>query len=97
MPRPTTEDLQGMEGEGVSRRKIKAVETASDNYVEVRDKRMKLTEQEVEARAVLIQKMRDNNITEYVYDDHKVLLVPGKDKVKVRTIDGDGDGLGDDE
>jgi len=89
MARPTTDDLPAMEGEGVARKKVKAVETASDNYVEARDNRMALTVKEVEAKIILIAKMKEHGIVEYVYDDHKVILKPGKDNVKVRSIDGD--------
>ena len=86
-----TDDLPGVEGEGVSRKKIKSVEVAADNYCDIRDRRMSLTEKEVEARTVLISKMKEHGLSEYVYDDHKVVLLPGVEKVKVRTVDGDGD------
>jgi len=80
------EELPAMEGPGVSRPKIKEIEVAADKYVEVRDKRMALTEKEITARTGLIQAMADHKVTEYVYDDQKVVLVHGVDKVKVRHV-----------
>lgn len=90
------QELPGIEGEGVARPKIKAIDSAADKYIEIRDSRMALTEKEVAAKLKLAMLMRDHKLTEYVYDDHKVVLQPGKENVKVRTIH-EGDDDGDDE
>ena len=81
------EELPGVEGEGVSPVKIKEIEVAADNYVEVRDKRMKLTEKEIASRDVVVSLMKKHNISKYVYDDHQIVLEHGADKVKVRAYD----------
>ncbi len=91
------QDLPGVEGEGVSRKKVKAVEIAADNYCDIRDKRMAMTEKEVDAKAVLIDKMKQHGLTVYVYDDHRVEILPGKEKIKVRTVDGDDAGGDEDD
>ena len=83
---PKNEELPGME-----RPKIKEIESAADAYVSARDRRMKLTESEIAAKAKLIetvQKFADklnvdgdgNRI--YRYDDLVVIL---SDKVNVKV------------
>lgn len=73
---------------------IKAIEEAAEAYVSVRDRRMKLTEQEVTAKANLIaacEKHKDKLTPDlqgnrtYRYDEMIVVLKPGKDNVKVKT------------
>lgn len=95
--KPKTPDLPSMEGEGVSQKKIPAIEKAAGNYVEVRDSRMKLTKEEVAARAVLINALNENGVTRYQYDDNIVELKPGEAKVKVRLVDPDDAEEGEDD
>lgn len=81
-----------MEGEGVApQKKIKAIESAADEYVSARDKRMVLTKKEVDARTNLSAVMHANNMTRYIYDDLLVLCEPGKEKIKVKQVDGPDD------
>lgn len=77
--------MPGIEGEGVATPRVPAVEKAADRYVEVRNKRMALTEQEVTARAGLIEMMRENKLTVYTYDDYRISM-ESKEKVKVKTV-----------
>lgn len=82
---------------GTERKTIKEIDDAAEAYVEARDKRMKLTEREVEAREALVNAMRRNGLEVYRDDSASpallVLLKPGKDTVKVTTADGvDGAG-----
>lgn len=79
------QDLPAIEGEGVAPKKIPAVEKAADKYVEIRDKRMAMTEQEVTARAGLIEMMHEHKLTVYTYDDYKITMEP-REKIKVRTV-----------
>lgn len=89
-----------MEIPGTERPKVKAIEIAADEYVAVRDKRMKLTQQECEAKTKLIEAMLSNGDKLsvdgegnriYVFDDEKVVLSE-LTKVKVRRVaDDDGD------
>lgn len=81
------QDLPGVEGPGVSRPKIKAIEVAADDYVEVRDKRMAMTTKEIAARTKLVDVMKKHGLLRYQFSDHEVVMVPGQDKVRVRTID----------
>lgn len=77
--------LPGMEG-----RRIKEIEDAADAYVVERDKRMKLTKKEVEAKTKLIEMMKKHDKTIYKDEDadppYIVTLVTGKEQVKV-TVD----------
>lgn len=62
--------------EGMDRsKKVKAVETAAQAYVKIRDERMALTKKEVEAKAVLTDAMEKNNLEVYRFDDG---TLPGK-------------------
>ncbi len=84
---------------GTERLKIKAIEDAPETYVAIRDKRMKLTEQEVEAKASLIEVMlrhqdklsldSDSNYL-YRYED-EVVILSEKAGVKVRHAVVDGE------
>lgn len=76
MPKQT--EIPGME-----RPKIAAIETAAENYVALRDKRMKLLENEIAAKAKLTETMQANagklsqdgegNLI-YKYDEQVVIL-----------------------
>lgn len=76
-------------GPGVARPKIKAIEVAADDYSDIRDTRMAWTKKEVSARDKLVDVMAKNNLERYQFGDHEVVMVPGKAKVKVRTINGE--------
>lgn len=89
-----------MEIPGTERPKIKAIEDAASTYVDARDKRMKLTEKEIECKAKLIDAMQrhidklsvdaDGNRI-YRFDDELVILIQ-LESVKVKHADPDDDG-----
>ena len=70
---------------GIEKPVIKEIEDAADEYVEVRDKRMSLTEREVEKRAALIGVMRAHKVKSYKYDG-RLITLKETDKVKVKTL-----------
>lgn len=85
---------------GTERPKIKEIEAAANSYVSVRDRRMKLTEDEVTLKKTLIDtvhkhadKITPNEAGErhYRYDDLVVILKPGRDNVKVRSADAESE------
>jgi hypothetical protein len=86
MARPEQGEIP-IEGEGVTQRKIPAIEKAARKYVEVRDERMALTKKEVDARAVLANAMHENECTIYRFGDMVVEIKPGNEKIKVKTVD----------
>ena len=78
---------------GTERPSIKEIDKAADHYVSVRDRRMKLTEQEVAAKTQLLQTVLENEkqLSKndqgeiiYRYDDEIVIVKPGKANVKVK-------------
>jgi hypothetical protein len=82
---------------GVESPSIPEIDTAAAAYVKVRDRRMKLTEDECAAKAKLIEvvtehkkELTPNGDGErtYRFDDFIVILKPGRDNVKVRTDNG---------
>jgi hypothetical protein len=76
---------------GMERKSFPEVDSAAEAYVEVRDKRMKLTEKEVEAKDALLEVMSKHNLV--VYKDESVApplivtVTPGDAKVKVSVAD----------
>ena len=82
---------------GMERKSVKEINDAAEAYVEARDKRMKLTEKEKEAKDALIAAMVKHSLGVYRDDEANpplvVTLLPGKDNVKVATA---GDDLGED-
>lgn len=65
---------------------IKEVVEAAEYFVEVRDERMELTKKESAAQAHLMNMMEKNDLTEYVFDGKKAMIVEGGKKVKVRQL-----------
>lgn len=86
---------------GVEKESVKEIEAAAEAYVDVRDKRMKLTTKEVEAKATLIEVMRRNKRTVYRDDNAAppllVTLKEGTVSVKVTRVDGVDGGEGDED
>lgn len=76
---------------GTERKTVKELDDAAETYVEKRDARMSASADEKTAKDALISAMKKNNVT--VYRDENahltVTLVPGKDAVKVVTVEGD--------
>lgn len=91
MPRPKQNDLPSIEGEGVAPKRIKEIDVAADNYVEVRDTRMTWTKKECDARDKAVALMQKHGLAAYQYGDHEVKLKTGKLSVKVKTIDAPGE------
>lgn len=90
-PRRKQNDLPGVEGPGVSVPHVPEIEDIAEQYVNVRDRRMALTTQEVEAKGRLETVMRNHNLTRYTYDGKVVICEPGKTKLKVKTVNGPED------
>lgn len=90
---------------GTEPQSIPEIEEAAETYVKARDKRMRLTEQEVAAKVNLLQVLLTNQekmspgedgTRVYRYDDEIVILKPGKVGVKVKAVHDDDDS-GEDE
>jgi hypothetical protein len=75
-------DLPGVEGEGVSPKKVKAIDEAFDELISAREKRMAYGEKEGEASATLVSLFHKHKIRCYVFDDKKYKL-SAIEKVKV--------------
>ena len=89
--KPRQARLPGMEPE-----KNPAIERLAEAYVEVRNRRMVLTKEEVGKRELLQVKMHESGLKSYEYDGKIVELV-GVEKVKVRSSKDGGDEDGEDE
>lgn len=94
---PKQNDLPAIEGEGVAPKKVRAIEVAADEYVEIRDTRMGWTKKEVAARTKLADLMKKHELKSYKFSDHEVVVIPGVDKIKVKAIDGSEEDDGKDE
>lgn len=53
----------------------------------MRDRRMSLTEDEVEARNSLLALMKEHKLDSYKFDGRIVSVVHGDDKVKVKNVE----------
>ncbi len=92
MARPEQEEI-GLTGPGVERKKIKPLEDAIDAWNVIKEKRMGLTEKEIEAKAAVRVLMEKHGLELYRYDEgHEVILASN---VKVRKVDQEGNGSED--
>jgi hypothetical protein len=73
-------DLPGME-----ERHIDDLHKAALDYVAVRDVRMSLTEQEVPAKARVLEMMRKHKKDKYICEGVEIERVPGEETVKVKV------------
>jgi hypothetical protein len=72
-------DLPGMED-----RAIAALEALAEQYVDIRDKRMRLNEREVELNEELLALMKKHGKTEYHHDEVHCWIKATDEKVKVK-------------
>lgn len=90
---PKPKGRRQLEIAGTERPKIREVDTAAASYVEVRDQRMKLTEEEKEAKDTLIAVMAKHKLEFYedleAVPPVEVRIIPGDVKVKVKKINGE--------
>ena len=84
---------------GMEDARIEELDLAAEAYVSARNKRMKLTDKEVEAQTFLGDKMAAHKLTIYkTAHGEMVKIIPGKAKVKVEAATAaETDGKGDDE
>jgi len=66
---------------------IEDLESAARSYVSVRDRRMALTKQEVDAKNVVLNKMREHGKQNYRRDGIEIRVVATEETVKVRVTD----------
>jgi hypothetical protein len=78
--RPRQQDLPGTED-----RAIRPLEDAAHDYAEIRDERMRLTEQETGLKAKLLSLMKKYQKTTYDRDGIHVEIVHEEETVKVRV------------
>lgn len=72
---------------GTERVKNKAIAEAADTYRKARDRRVRATRPEVEAKQSLIDLMHKHGLA--VYNDGEIIveIIPTKEKVKVRDAE----------
>ncbi len=69
---------------GMERAVAKDVEEAADAFVNIRDRRLALSEKETEAQATLLAAMKAHRLQSYRYDENLV-VVDSKEKVRVKN------------
>jgi hypothetical protein len=91
-----TEELPGVEGEGVSPKRIKKLDNAVAQWRASVAARQELTEKEVESRDKVLAMMHAEGITQYHYydedDEKKLLIIEGTEKVKLKALPKEGEG-----
>ena len=65
--------------------KIEAIETAAENYAEIRDQRQVLTTEEVKLKTKLLTLMKEHKKTKYVHAGVSVEVKDEKETVRVRV------------
>ena len=96
---PEQTELPAIEGVGVAPIRIPELDALAEAYIKERDKRMKQTPKEAAAKEELIDAMHENadkllqpdGTLLYRYADMRVTLEPGKEKLKVKEIEFQGD------
>lgn len=71
---------------GMEDRKLPELHSAAEEYVSIRDHRMQLTEEEVEAKANVLQLMLKHDKTVYVCEDIEIKRVHEEETIKVRRL-----------
>ncbi len=80
------EDLAGVEGEGVSQKKVKAIEDGFAEMLGHRGRRMTAGKKELESSAVLVALFHKHNVKVYYYDDKPYTLAT-IEKIKLKPKD----------
>jgi hypothetical protein len=83
-PRAKAQALPGMEDHA-----IKPLEEIAEQYVEIRDQRMELTESEHTLKINALKLMKKYGKTVYRHNGVEILVITGEDDVKVRVRKGD--------
>jgi hypothetical protein len=74
--------------DGMKPPSIKAIDKAAEAYVEARNTRMGHTVKEKERKIILLDLMKQNKLTEYLYDG-KIVRVTETENIKVNEVDAD--------
>jgi hypothetical protein len=70
---------------------IRPLEEVAEEYAEIRDQRMDLTEKEHALKTHALKLMKRYDKTIYRHNGVEITVVPGEDDVKVRVKKGDDD------
>lgn len=88
---PKTEELPGVEGEGVTTKKIASLEKAIGEWRDIVTRRMELTAEEVKAATKVTELMHKHEVTVYPYwvDDEtrKLVVLEGKEKLRLKKAE----------
>ena len=68
---------------GMAPPSIPELDAAAENYDRVKNRRVKLTDEETEAQAVLLAAMKKHKLTVYEYDG-KLVVLSATEKVRVK-------------
>jgi hypothetical protein len=85
-----TQELPGVEGEGVAVKRIKPLDNAIAEWRDAVAKRMTLTEDEVSICAKVVELMHKYQLTTYPYydddDTKKNVVLEGSEKLKLKKV-----------
>ena len=80
-----------MEGEGVAPKKIPKLEKLSDDFIDKRDSKALLAEEMTGIETQMLALMAEHGITRYRFGDQELILQPGKNHVKAKTVKVEGE------
>lgn len=80
------DDLNGIEGPGVSTPKDKRLDALADEFTEKRDQKAALAEKMTAIEAKIIDRMQELKLELYRYSDREVRIKYGKTHAKIKTV-----------
>lgn len=79
-----------MEGPGVGQVKHRDIDRLGDKFIEIRDEKAALATKLGETEKAIVDKMVEKGLTKYTFGDQEVIVKPGKNHIRIRTIKVEG-------
>lgn len=83
--RPRQGDLPGVEG--VKDKKLKAL---GDEFIDLRDNKAELAKEMTACEAKIQDRMKELDLSVFVFGDQEISIKAGKNRVKIKTIKTEG-------
>ena len=90
MPRPTQNDIPGVEGPGVSQPRFKDIDRLADKFIDIRDQKSDLASQLTKIESQIAEKMEEHGITKYSFSDQVVEMKQGNVHIKIKNVKAEG-------
>ena len=85
MARPKQSEMP-IEGPGVSTPRFKDLDRLADQFIEIRDSKAELAAELGTIEVKIAEKMVEHGLSRYKFSDQEVILKPGKQHIKIKTV-----------